>query len=127
MRNNGKVIRFVFIPACFFVAIYCLIAGMAGGGSHTNRDGEVSYSAPTQHSREFYQGLRWSVTVCGSLVATAMLARNRRWGVLYVVLAMLFNPIAPIHLSKTTWESIDMLAFLAFLIASGVAWPAPEN
>lgn len=114
---------FGMIPLCLFVAGYCGIAGLGSGGWHTNREGEPSYSAPVHHSPEFYTGLRWSVMIVGGIMAVTGYCWKHRWvsGVFGLV-AVLFNPIIPIHMNKDAWEVVDLLVFWVFLIGPGYLW-----
>jgi hypothetical protein len=112
------------IPLCLFVAGYCMIAGMASGGSHSNREGEISYSAPVQHSREFYTGLRWSVMIVGAIMAiTSYCWKHQMASGVFGLVAVLFNPIIAIQIPKEAWQSIDILVFLIFFVGPGYLWP----
>jgi hypothetical protein len=116
------------IPLCLFVAGYCITAGLASGGWHTNREGEPSYTAPVRHSRDFYTGLRWSVMVVGGIMGVTSYC----WGhpkvcAVFGTVAALFNPILAIHLSKGMWEFIDLLTFWVFLGGPGYLWPSDAD
>ena len=126
--QSRKRMLFGLIPLCLFVAGYCLIAGLASGAWHQNREGEPSYSTPVHHSAEFYKGLRWSVMIVGGVVGIASYCwKRRRLSVVFGSVAVLFNPIIPIHLPKQTWEVIDLLVFWVFLIGPGYLWPKPDE
>ena len=119
---------FCIIPLCLFVAGYFLAAGLASGGWHLNRDGEPSYSSPVHHSPEFYKGLRWSVMIVGGIVAvTGYCWQHRRVGLVFGLVAVLFNPIIAIHMSKDSWQVVDILTFWVFLIGPGYLWPSDDN
>src|SRR5262245_47831179 len=78
-------------PLCLFVAGYCLMA-----------------SARVRHSHEFYTGLRWSVMAIGGIMAvTSYCWRHPKVCAVFVAVAMLFNPILEVHLSKGLWQAID--------------------
>jgi hypothetical protein len=65
-------------------------------------------SAHLSHTRDFFVLLRWFVTGCAAL--TAAIARRRQqpaWLWLGAMVAVLFNPLAEIHLSRPTWEVVD--------------------
>jgi hypothetical protein len=127
-RLPRKWMFFGLIPLCLFVAGYCLIAGLAPGSWHQNREGEPSYSTPVHHSAEFYKGLRWSVMLVGGVMAiTSYGWKRRRLSLVFGSVAVLFNPIIAIHLPKATWEVIDMLVFWVFLIGPGYLWPKPDE
>lgn len=109
---------------CIFVGLYCFAAAMASGGWSFNRDGEPSYSSPHHYSKEFYEGLRWSVMIVGTFMSIAAHYCKDRWAsVIYCVAAVLFNPLVPIHMDKGIWQVIDALAGWVFLSAPTMAWP----
>ncbi len=111
---------FGLMPLCLFVAGYCMCAGSASGGWRTDREGESYYSPPVHYTSEFYTGLRWSVMVVGGGMATTSFCwKHPRVGAVFSLVAILFNPIIPIHLSKGTWEIMDLLAFWVFFVGSG--------
>jgi hypothetical protein len=63
----------------------------------------------------YYQFLRW--VVCGTGIFTAVSAY--RWGKawatwLFASIAVLFNPIVPIYLTKEIWKPIDLACALIF-------------
>ncbi len=63
----------------------------------------------------YYRLLRW--VVCAAAVFRAYYGSAwKRYGAawLFGFLAILFNPLEPIHLSRETWQIIDVLAALAF-------------
>ena len=66
----------------------------------------------------YYQILRW--VVCGVTVYSAYLAyenKNNTWAWIFGVVAVLFNPIATIHLDRETWSVINMIV-AAIIITS---------
>lgn len=69
----------------------------------------------------YYSLLRW--VVCAAAVLTAYMghAWKQSWALwLFGFIAILFNPIAPIHLSRPLWLPIDLLAGLAFMLGGAV-------
>jgi hypothetical protein len=67
----------------------------------------------------YYQILRW--LTCSTAIMIAVFAY--RWGNRWVpwvfgAMAILFNPIAPIHFERERWEGIDFLASIVFAIAA---------
>lgn len=64
----------------------------------------------------YYQILR--VVVCGASVFLAWHlfdTKQTGWAWVFVVTGILFNPLAPIHLAKETWQIIDFVAAILFL------------
>lgn len=68
----------------------------------------------------YYQMLRW--VICAVAALTAFVAHTfgrSGWTVVFGTVAVLFNPIAPIYLSRETWAVLD-LATAALFLASFV-------
>jgi hypothetical protein len=66
----------------------------------------------------YYQILRW--IVAGTALFIAYIAyhlEKQVWIWIMVIIAILFNPIAPIYLSKETWVLIDLITSIIFLIS----------
>jgi hypothetical protein len=67
---------------------------------------------------DYFTLLRW--VVCGVSACTAFSASDRGargWRWVFAVVALAFNPILPLHLTRTTWAVVD-LAAAALLLAS---------
>jgi len=63
----------------------------------------------------YYQLLRF--VVCGVSVYIAFMAYQweKIWSVwLFAFVALLFNPLIPIHLSRELWQPIDVICALLF-------------
>ena len=72
----------------------------------------------------YYQFLRW--VVCGVAVGLALAAlekKSQSWAAVFGFMAVLFNPIAPLHLERESWVPIDLLA--AGLLTVRSLTPAP--
>ena len=118
-----KRLLIALIPLCLFVAGYSFIASQASGGWHTNEDGEPSYTSPVRHSREFYDGLRWSVFVIGGIMAIVSYCWDHpRFGTLFAAFAVLFNPLLRLHMQKESWEVFDILCFWLFFLVPLHLW-----
>ncbi len=66
----------------------------------------------------YYQLLRW--VVCGVSIFLAYTAYDwkKTWATwLFVVIALLFNPLIPIYLSRELWQLIDMVSSILFFAA----------
>jgi len=64
----------------------------------------------------YYQLLRF--VVCGAAVYVAYLAYNwqKIWAVwLFGFIAVLFNPLIPIHLSRELWQPVDVICGIIFI------------
>jgi len=87
--------------------IFSLIARVAAGGMLILALGSWQYG--------FYQILRLVVTVCAIYMSWYMFDKKQSgWGVVFIILAILFNPIYPIYLQKDTWQLIDIGAAIIF-------------
>jgi len=65
----------------------------------------------------YYQLLR--IFVCGVSAYAAFLAYNcqRIWATwIFGFIAVLFNPLIPIHLSRELWEPIDVVCGVLFIV-----------
>jgi len=65
----------------------------------------------------YYQLLR--LVVCGVAVYVAFMAYacQKMWAVwLFGFIAVLFNPLLPIHLSRHIWQPIDVLCGILFMV-----------
>jgi hypothetical protein len=127
-NQSRKTLVLLFVgPLCLFVAGYCYAAAMSSGGWHLTRDGEPSFTKPSHYSKDFYEGLRWSVMTVGILMAAlAQQSKERGASMLYWAVAALFNPIFPVHLDKGLWQFIDSVVGLIFLSAPSVVWPKDD-
>ena len=77
--------------------------------------------AVSRNAYDFYTIMRW--IVCGVSAYGAFVEFERKrttWAWTFVIMAVAFNPIAPVRLSRETWAPIDVLA-AGILVASVVA------
>lgn len=59
----------------------------------------------------YYQILRWVVAIVASYNAyLAYESKQNNWMIIMGITAVLFNPIVPIHLDKSTWGFFDLVA-----------------
>lgn len=75
---------------------------------------------PSMWPYGYYQLLRWivSLTVIFNAYGTYKL-NSRGWTVVMIIVAIIFNPIAPLALTKGMWILIDLAtAFCMFVIVS---------
>jgi hypothetical protein len=64
----------------------------------------------------YYILLRWITCITSILVAFQAFEKNIDWAkVVFIVIAILFNPIAPIYLSRSTWVPIDIITAIFFI------------
>jgi hypothetical protein len=66
----------------------------------------------------YYIFLRWVVTGVTLFVLWAAYELEKKtWLWIMGVIAILFNPIAPIYLDKRTWVVIDFIAAIIFIVS----------
>ncbi len=66
----------------------------------------------------FYQVLRWVVALSAIYNAyNAYESKQNNWVVIMTSIAILFNPISPIHLEKNVWVVIDIITSVIMLVS----------
>lgn len=79
--------------------------------------GTMLVGALTDWPYGYYQLLR--LVVCGGAVCVAHSAFTWKkiWAVwLFGIIALLFNPLIPIHLSRELWKPIDVVCAILFFV-----------
>lgn len=65
----------------------------------------------------YYLLLRWVVAGTGVFAAYVSYNLGKTfWAIAFGLVALLFNPIIPIHLAKENWVDIDLFAAVFYLI-----------
>lgn len=73
---------------------------------------------PTFLPYGYYILLRWVVSASAVfLVYLSHQFKKTFWVFLMALIALLFNPIAPIHLDKETWVIINLIVAVLFLVS----------
>ena len=68
---------------------------------------------------DFYTIMRWVVSGVSAYAAYTSVQQSRQnWSGIFVVLALAFNPVFPVHLSRDTWAPIDVLAAVILLVSA---------
>jgi len=66
----------------------------------------------------YYILLRWITCITSILVTFKAFEKNNDWAkVVFIVIAILFNPLVPIYLSRSTWIPIDIITAIFFIFA----------
>lgn len=65
----------------------------------------------------YYQLLRW--LVCATAISGVLYLKGP-WRVVMACMAVLFNPITPIHLDRALWKGLEVVA--AFIVLSCPAY-----
>ena len=71
-----------------------------------------------RHPYDYYTFLRF--VVCGVSAYGAFISNEFGkdvWTWIFGIIAILFNPLIPIHLNKGTWAIIDIIVAIIFLIS----------
>ena len=59
---------------------------------------------------DYYTALRFAVSGTGAFLARQLWeCPERYWRVIFVGVALLYNPLVPVHLSKDIWEPLNIL------------------
>lgn len=90
--------------------LYPVAAGIAAG---------LLLWALSRHSYDYYTLLRWvvcAVAVYGVVVFSE--PKRMTFIVPLGVIALFFNPLIPVHLSRSTWAPIDVLAAATLLLSA---------
>jgi len=76
----------------------------------------------------YYILLRWIVCISATFsVWVANELGNKSWLFLMVLIALLFNPIVPVHLDKGTWVIIDFIVAILFFASINKIKQKVEN
>ena len=66
----------------------------------------------------YYTMLRWAVCIIAAYGAfRAFDAGRKTWPWVFGALAVLFNPLAPMHFARATWTVLDFLAALILFLS----------
>jgi hypothetical protein len=66
----------------------------------------------------YYTILRWITCITSIIVVLQAFEKNIDWAkVVFIVIAILFNPLAPIYLSRSIWISLDIITGILFIFA----------
>lgn len=61
------------------------------------------------------------------LVAQTALGGKYFWTVAFAAVAVLFNPVAPLTLSRTTFLALDAVCIWFFILSLTLSWREPRN
>lgn len=74
---------------------------------------------PTGWPYSFYVLLRWAVCISASIIAYEFYKSNLRgWALVLGAIGLLFNPIVPVYLAKSSWVGIDLISAMVFFLAA---------
>lgn len=79
------------------------------------------FAALGRHPYDYYTLLRWvACGVCAYTGFQAIQTKKTGWLIVFVITAIVLNPIAPIHLKRDTWAIIDAAAAVLLLVSIAV-------
>jgi len=66
----------------------------------------------------YYTFLRWFTCITAIFITLQAFEKNLDWAkVVFIVIAIIFNPLVPIYLSRSIWISIDIITAILFIFA----------
>jgi len=69
----------------------------------------------------YYTILRWITCRTSILVVLQAFEKNINWAkVIFIIIAILFNPLVPIYLSRSTWIPLDIITAIFFIFITRV-------
>ncbi len=110
------------------VALLVLSAAVAAPPAFNFGYSARSYARHASHSHDFYVLLRW--VCCGVFAYSAFTAfrmKRAAWAWTFGILAVLFNPLAPVYLQRATWQIIDSGAIVLIVIAAISFWRSSKT
>ena len=79
------------------------------------------FAALGRHAYDYYTLLRWVASgVCAYTAFQAMQTKRIGWLWTFVIVALVLNPIAPLHLKRETWAFVDAAAAVLLLLSIAV-------
>ncbi len=74
----------------------------------------------------YYQLLRFFVAgVAAHEAYLSFVERRRAWCWTWIAIAIVFNPLVPIHFGRTIWNAVDVAAAVVFAFAGVPRWRRP--
>jgi hypothetical protein len=79
------------------------------------------FAALGRHAYDYYTLLRWvACGVCAYTAFQATQSKKNGWLWIFVIAAIVLNPIAPLHLKRETWGFVDAAAAVLLLLSIAV-------
>ncbi|HAL24889.1 MAG: hypothetical protein UX49_C0021G0022 [Candidatus Wolfebacteria bacterium GW2011_GWC2_46_275] len=69
------------------------------------------------HPYSYYQILRW--VVCGVALYNAYIYKEKKqdvWMWIFGIMAVVFNPLFPFFFERGTWQNLDLIAGIVFVV-----------
>jgi hypothetical protein len=77
----------------------------------------VLIGAEGRHPYSYFTMLRWLACSAAVLLVWRGAVQGVKWAWALVPAAVLFNPIAPIRLSRATWQTLDIAVAVVMVLA----------
>jgi hypothetical protein len=79
------------------------------------------FAALGRHQYDYYTLLRWvACGVCAYTAFQAMQSKKTGWLFVFVIAALVLNPIAPLRFKRDTWAILDAAAAVLLLVSIAV-------
>jgi len=79
------------------------------------------FAALGRHTYDYYTLLRWiACGVCAYTAFQAMQTKKSGWLFVFIIAAIVLNPISPLHLKRGTWAIVDPAAAVLLLLSIAV-------
>jgi uncharacterized membrane protein YccC len=73
------------------------------------------------HPYGYYTFLRWAVCASALMVAWVAWQSSAQWATFpFVAIAFLFNPLAPVYMTRAHWRPVDIACAVAFVCSLAV-------
>ncbi len=97
----------------------CILAKLLAAG--------MLFAALGRHGYDFYTLLRWiACGVCAYTAFQASLTKRNGWLWIFAILALILNPIVPLHFKRETWALVDVAAAVLLLVSIAIVdWHKP--
>lgn len=78
----------------------------------------IMFAALGDRPYGYYQFLRWvTVFSAGYLAYVSKKGKKNCWFWIFLAIAILFNPIIPFYLSKSTWAVFNLAAGIIYIVS----------
>ena len=78
----------------------------------------ILFGAIAEWPYGYYILLRWITCIASILVVFQAFEKNIDWAkVIFIIIAIFFNPLAPIYLSRNIWIPLDIVTAILFIFA----------
>jgi hypothetical protein len=122
-KKVDPVLRAATIVLVLAAAV--VLIGALDGQSYSNPWGRghsarIVFHQADGHPYSYYTVLRWLACSAAVVLVWRGAVQGFKWAWALVPLAILFNPIAPIHFSRDTWQFLDIAAAVVMVLAVAV-------